>query len=92
MINLTLLAAVQSTVPDTPAWTPTIGLVMIACNLLAIAIGRFAIQNPGGGPDLPASKPDLFRRFGIPELLATMSFGHILGTGVILGLTNAGVL
>jgi len=92
LLNLTLLAAVQSTVPATPAWTPTVGLVMILCNLLAIAIGRFAIKNPGVGPDLPVGKPALFRNFNLPELLATMSFGHILGTGAILGLTNAGVL
>lgn len=92
MLNLTLLAAVQPTVPATPAWTPTVGLVMILCNLFAIAVGRFAIQNPGKGPDFPVDKPALFRNFNLPELLATMSFGHILGAGVILGLTNAGVL
>jgi photosystem I subunit 10 len=65
---------------------------MILCNLLAFAIGRYAIQNPGKGPDLPGSKPAILRGFGIPELLATGSFGHILGVGTILGLTNAGVL
>ncbi|HAX79220.1 MAG TPA: photosystem I reaction center subunit PsaK [Cyanobacteria bacterium UBA11372] len=92
MLNSTLLLAVQATVPATPEWTPTVGLVMILCNLLAIAIGRYAIQNPGVGPDLPADKPALFRKFGIPELLATMSFGHILGAGFILGLSNAGAL
>ncbi|MBD1833187.1 photosystem I reaction center subunit PsaK [Trichocoleus sp. FACHB-90] len=89
---MTILAALQSTVPATPSWTPTIGLVMILCNLLAIVIGRFAIQKPGVGPDLPFEKPALFRNFSIPELLATMSFGHIIGAGVILGLTNAGAL
>ena len=92
MLNLTLLLAVQATVPSTPEWSPAVGLVMILCNLLAIAIGRYAIQNPGIGPDLPADKPALFRKFGIPELLATMSFGHILGAGFILGLSNAGAL
>ncbi|MFB2978461.1 photosystem I reaction center subunit PsaK [Microseira sp. BLCC-F43] len=92
MLNSTLLLAVQATVPTTTEWTPTVGLVMILCNLLAIAIGRYAIQNPGVGPDLPADKPALFQKFGIPELLATMSFGHILGAGVILGLSNAGAL
>jgi photosystem I subunit 10 len=65
---------------------------MILCNLLAFAIGRYAIQNPGKGSDLPGSKPAILRGFGIPELLATGSFGHILGVGTILGLTNAGVL
>ena len=91
MINSILLAA-QATVPSTPAWTPTIGLVMILCNLFAFAIGRFAIQKKGTGPDLPVSKPSILSNFGIPELLATASFGHILGAGVILGLSNAGAL
>lgn len=91
MITFSLLAAVQSTVPPTPGWNPTIGLVMILCNVFAIAIGRFAIQKPGQGPGL-RTPSGLWQKFGIPELLATMSFGHIIGTGVILGLTNAGVL
>ena len=92
LIYSTILAAAQATVPTTSAWSPAIGVVMIVCNLVAIAIGRFAISNPGNGPDLPVSKPALFRNFNLPELLATMSFGHILGAGVILGLSNAGAL
>lgn len=94
LINSILLAATQVTVPSTPEWSPTVGLVMILCNLLAFAIGRYAIQNPGKGPDLPGAgaKPDIMKGVGIPELLATASFGHILGAGVILGLANAGVL
>ena len=91
-INSILLAAVQATTPQTPEWSPTIGLVMILCNLLAFAIGRFAIQKKGVGPDLPVSKPAILDKFGLPELLATASFGHILGAGVILGLSNAGAL
>lgn len=64
---------------------------MILSNVLAIVIGRFAIQRRGKGPGLPVDLPGL-DGFGIPELLATTSLGHILGTGTILGLTNAGVL
>lgn len=90
--NSLLLAAAQPTVPDTPGWTPTIGLVMILCNLFAFAIGRFAIQKKGAGPDFPLPKPAILADFGVPELLATASLGHILGVGVILGLTNAGAL
>lgn len=92
MIQSILLAAVQATTPSTPNWTPTVGLVMILCNLFAFVIGRYAIQNTGKGPDLPGPKPALLKGVGIPELLATGSFGHIIGVGVILGLTNAGVL
>lgn len=86
------LLALQAAVVRTPDWTPTVGLIMTVCCLFAVAIGRFAIRKKGVGPKLPVETPALFNSFGVPELLATMSFGHILGAGVILGLTNAGVL
>lgn len=86
-----LIVAVQSS-PGTVEWSPSVALIMIMCNLFAIAVGRYAIQRPGEGPDLPVPKPELWDKFGLPELLATTSFGHILGAGIILGLGNAGVL
>jgi photosystem I subunit 10 len=76
----------------TAPWSPSVGLVMIASNLFAIAIGYYAIQKRGVGPDLPVQLPAMFTGFGLPELLATASFGHILGAGFILGLSNAGLL
>lgn len=79
-------------IPQTVEWNFSVALVMILTNAFAIAIGRFAIKRPGVGPDLPVTKPGLWRNFGLPELLATVSFGHILGTGMILGLANAGLL
>ncbi|WP_017305675.1 photosystem I reaction center subunit PsaK [Spirulina subsalsa] len=88
----TSLLPLLATTASTSEWNLSIGIVMIVCNLVAIALGRFAIKNPGQGPDLPISKPALWEGFGLTELLATGSFGHILGAGVILGLTNAGVL
>ncbi len=84
--SITLLAATPSTIP----WSLNVAIVMVACNLVAIAIGRFAIQNAGQSMPIPFKGP--FDRFGIPELLATTSFGHILGAGMILGLSNAGIL
>ncbi|MDJ0714939.1 MAG: photosystem I reaction center subunit PsaK [Prochloraceae cyanobacterium] len=88
MITSSLLFAVQSTIE----WNPSVALVMLFCNLFAIVIGRFAIKNPGSGPDLPIPKPALWKNFGVPELIATTSLGHILGAGMILGLANAGAL
>ncbi|MCL1469721.1 photosystem I reaction center subunit PsaK [Argonema antarcticum] len=85
MIN-SIVLAVQATVPNTPAWSPTIGLVMIICNILGLAIARFATQDRGSKP--PSPIPTL----GFPQLLAGTSFGHILGAGVILGLTNVGAI
>lgn len=88
MINSLLVLGIASTTP----WSPKVALVMIVCNLFAIAIGYYAIQKRGTGPALPVEMPAMFTGFGIPELLATASFGHILGAGMILGLANAGLL
>ncbi|MGF1588360.1 MAG: photosystem I reaction center subunit PsaK [Pleurocapsa sp.] len=78
--------------PSTIDWNPTVAIIMIMSNLFCIVIGRYAIQNSGQGPDLPVPKPEVWDKFGVPELLATTSLGHILGAGIILGLGNAGVL
>lgn len=83
---LPLLAAV----PNTLSWSPKVAAVMIACNILAIAIGKFTIKYPSAPPAMPS--PNLFGGFGLPAVLATASFGHLIGTGVILGLANLGVL
>lgn len=90
MLNFTILLA--QTVPATPQWSPQVGIVMIACNLFVLAIGKYAIQKPGAGPEIPVQLPMLFEGFGLPELLAIGSFGHILGAGMILGMSNAGLL
>ncbi len=90
MISTLVLAA--HTTPSTIDWNPSVAIVMIFCNLFTIAIGRYAIQKSGQGPDLPVPKPEVWANFGLPELLATTSLGHIIGAGMILGLSNAGVL
>ncbi|MBD2196865.1 MULTISPECIES: photosystem I reaction center subunit PsaK [Nostocales] len=86
MLTSTLLAA--STVPTTLQWSPTVGIIMIIANIIAIAFGKSTIKYPSVGPALPS--PNLFGGFGAPALLATTAFGHILGAGIILGLHNLG--
>jgi photosystem I subunit 10 len=80
------------TTPDTIGWSPSVGIIMIFCNLFAFFLGYFAIQKTGAGPSLPIPQLASQKSFGLPELLATASFGHILGAGMILGLSNAGIL
>jgi photosystem I subunit 10 len=87
-----LILAVESVVPTTVAWNPSVAIIMIVCNLLAIGIGYFAIQNTGKGPSLPFPQLASRKSFGLPELLATASLGHILGAGMILGLSSAGII
>lgn len=92
MIHSILLAAVQPTVADTTTWSWSGSLVMNICIVLGIIIAKVAVQNKGKSPSLPLLQPLLGKNFGLPELLAGISFGHILGVGAILGLTNAGVI
>lgn len=74
---------------ETPIWSFKIAAIMITCNLLCIGIGRYAIKVRGLGPSLPISS---LEGFGLPELLATTSLGHLVGAGVILGLSYINVL
>lgn len=55
MIELMPLLLAAAT-PDTPEWSPKVALVMIVCNIAAIAIGKFTIAQPDAGPALPAEK------------------------------------
>ena len=88
MTYLTLLAA--ASMPTTVSWSPKVAIVMIVCNIAAIAFGKLTIKHQSIGPSLPS--PDFFGGMGLPALLGTTSLGHLLGAGVILGLANAGAL
>lgn len=93
MIELSsLLLAVQTTVPPTPAWSPSVGIVMLLFNIVGVVIAALGVQRPGVGPKLPFSLPGLGRDLSVAQFIAGLSFGHILGTGAILGLTNTGLL
>ncbi len=78
--------------PITAGWNFSVALIMSTCNLFAFVVGYFAIQNPGQGKALPIPQLANKKQFGLPELLATMSFGHILGAGMVLGLASSGIM
>lgn len=84
MLTSTLLAAATAPLQ----WSPAVGLIIVIANILAIAFGKSTIKYPNVGPALPSS--NLFGGFGLPALLATTAFGHILGVGIVLGLHNLG--
>ncbi|MEB3160407.1 MAG: photosystem I reaction center subunit PsaK [Synechocystis sp.] len=90
MSMATLLLAQAA--PITASWNLSVGIIMCTCNLFAFVIGYFAIQNTGKGKNLSLPQLASKKTFGLPELLATMSFGHILGAGMILGLASGGIL
>jgi photosystem I subunit X len=80
----TLLAAATAPLQ----WSPTVGLIIIIANIIAIVFAKSTIKYPNAEPALPSS--NLFGGFGLPALLASTAFGHILGVGAVLGLHNLG--
>ncbi len=88
MTYLTLLAA--ASVPSTVEWSPKVAIVMIICNVIAIAFGKYTIKNPSAEPSLPSA--EFFGGMGLPALLGTTSLGHLIGAGAILGLASIGAL
>ena len=76
--------------PASISWSPKEALVMIVCNVIAIAIGKATIKQPNVGLQLPS--PTLFGGFSHGAMLGTLSLGHILGMGAILGLASRGVV
>lgn len=76
-------------IPHTITWSPQIAIIMIICNCISIGIGRYAIQVRGLGPGIPILGSE---GFGLPELLATTSLGHVIGAGAIIGLSSIGVV
>ncbi|AVH65049.1 photosystem I reaction center subunit PsaK [Nostoc sp. 'Peltigera membranacea cyanobiont' 213] len=84
MFTSTLLAAATTPLQ----WSPTVGLIIIIANIIAIAFAKSTIKYPNAEPGLPSA--NLFGGFGLPALLASTAFGHILGVGAVLGLHNLG--
>jgi len=85
-----MLVPLLAMAPASFTWSPKVALVMIVCNVVAIAIGKATINVPSAGPAMP--NPQFFGGFGIGAVLGTTSLGHIFGIGMIQGLASRGVL
>ncbi|MEH1937953.1 MAG: photosystem I reaction center subunit PsaK [Nostoc sp.] len=84
MISSILLAAAAS-VPATPVWNPTVGIIISLSSLVVLLLST-KIEKPQVGPKFPILP------ISIPTFVAAMAFGHIIGVGIVLGLTNIGRL
>nr|YP_009509235.1 photosystem I reaction center subunit X [Gracilaria vermiculophylla]AXI96885.1 photosystem I reaction center subunit X [Gracilaria vermiculophylla]QXU75098.1 photosystem I reaction center subunit X [Gracilaria vermiculophylla]WDZ68031.1 photosystem I reaction center subunit X [Gracilaria vermiculophylla] len=76
-------------IPHTSTWSASSAVIMIICNLICIGLGRYAIKVRGLGPSIPSLG---LKGFGLPELLATTSLGHIIGAGTIIGLSSIEII
>ena len=80
---------VLSSLSNEIEWSTQSSIIMVICNLITILIGRYAIEIRGLGPSIPLYG---ISGFGLSELLATTSLGHIIGAGSILGLKGIGLI
>jgi photosystem I subunit 10 len=88
-----ILLAVQATVPKIiTTWNWTITGIIIGTCLLVLVLTGWSISYPHVGQKMPLPFPALFNNPSVATFLAAMSFGHIIGVAVVLGLTNLGVL
>jgi photosystem I subunit 10 len=78
-----ILLAAAAAVPPTPEWSPKVALIISISCLVAVLL-TFRIQKPKVGPKLPALP------LSVPAFVAAMAFGHVIGIGIVLGLTNIG--
>ncbi|MEA5583104.1 photosystem I reaction center subunit PsaK [Nodularia harveyana UHCC-0300] len=83
MILSTLLAA--ASVPVTPEWTPTVGIIISVSSLVVLLLS-LTIKYPLVGPKFPILP------ISVPTFIGAMAFGHVIGIGIVLGLTNIGRL
>ena len=85
-----MLAPLLAIAPASVSWSPKVALVMIVCNVIAIAIGKATIKQPNTGLGLPNAA--MFGGLSHGAMLGTLSLGHIFGIGAIQGLAARGVL
>lgn len=84
MLSSILLTA-AATVPTTPEWSPTVGII-ISASCLVVLLLSLASKSPKVGPQMPVLPVT------VPAFIGAMAFGHVIGIGIVLGLTNIGRL
>ncbi|BAZ30968.1 photosystem I reaction center subunit PsaK [Cylindrospermum sp. NIES-4074] len=84
MISSILLAAAGN-VPATPVWSPTVGIIISISSVVALLF-TIVSKAPKVGPSLPGLPVT------VPAFIGAMAFGHVIGIGIVLGLTNIGRL
>ncbi len=77
--------AAAANVPATPAWNPSVAII-ISATCLVVLLLTSKISKPMVGPKMPLLP------ISIPAFIGAMSLGHVIGIGIVLGLTNIGSL
>lgn len=79
------ILAASATVPVTHEWSSTVGIIISASSLVVLLLS-LASKAPKVGPQLPLLPVT------ISSFIGAMALGHIIGIGIVLGLSNTGRL
>lgn len=80
MFSSSLLLA--ATGPMSQPWSPTVAIVMVGASLLGLLAATRAKK----------AGPTLVGGLTAAQVIGGACFGHLLGTGAVLGLTRIGVI
>lgn len=84
-----MLLAVQPTVPATPAWNWQVAAIIFVSCLLILVIAVRTVRYPHVGAEMPLGPlGSFFNNPSVGTFVGSMALGHIIGVGIILGLTN----
>ena len=90
IVFINIIVAIAFAMAILMTTTIRVAITIFIANVIAIGIGKATIKYPNEGAQLPNAA--MFGGMSHAALLATTSFGHILGMGAILGLAARGVV
>lgn len=89
MVKSILLAAESAADTPTALWHWQGTPIIIGSCLLVLLIASRTIRYPQVGPKMPLGPfSPLFNNISVAGFLAAMSFGHIIGVALVLGLSG----
>lgn len=88
MITSMLLAAAQTSARAGNSWGLPEALIISGSCLVILLLSSRAIERPHDGPQMPLPFPGLFNNISVGGFLGAMSFGHVVGSLLVLTLAD----
>ncbi|NJL35885.1 MAG: photosystem I reaction center subunit PsaK [Leptolyngbyaceae cyanobacterium RM2_2_4] len=88
MISSLLLAAAQTSARAGNSWGVPEALIMSISCLVILLLASRGIERPHDGRQMPLPFPEVFNNISVGGFLGAMSFGHVVGSLLILTLAD----
>jgi photosystem I subunit 10 len=88
VISSLLLAAAQTSARAGNSWGVPEALIMSISCLVILLLASRGIERPRDGRQMPLPFPEVFNNISVGGFLGAMSFGHVVGSLLILTLAD----